>query len=84
MEKIQEIKDLFAKAEKEQWHALFSQYEKDERAGVQELIKRYRKKLLAEEKEERRLEKMLEFEKKYGNEYTCICGIAASVDSLFM
>lgn len=75
MEKIQEIKDLFAKAEKEQWHALFSQYERDERAGVQELIKRYRKKLLAEEEEERRLEKMLEFEKKYGNEYTCICGI---------
>ncbi|MCH5252311.1 MAG: ribonuclease HII [Lachnospiraceae bacterium] len=75
MQKIQEIKDLFAKTKKEQWHALFSQYEADKRAGVQKLIEQYKKKLLAHEKEQERLERMLEFEKKYGTDYTCICGI---------
>lgn len=75
MQKIQEIKNLFAETKKEQWNALFSQYETDERAGVQKLLAQHRRKLQAYEKEQERLEGMLEFEKKYGKDFTCICGI---------
>ena len=37
MQSIKEIKLLLEQTEKEQWHALFSQYRTDERAGVQQL-----------------------------------------------
>ncbi len=75
MESIKEIKRLFEQSEREQWNDLFSQFEEDERVGVQKLVGQYRRKMLAYEKEQARLEKMLEFEKKYGDRYTCICGI---------
>lgn len=75
MQSIKEIKQQFEQAEKEQWNALFSQYMEDERAGVQKLMTQYRKKLSAFEKEQERLEKMLEFERKYGTDFSCICGI---------
>lgn len=75
MQSIKEIKLLFEEAEKEQWNALFSQFQTDERAGVQKLILQYQKKQAAFEKEMQRLEKMLEFERKYGDEFSCICGI---------
>lgn len=75
MESIKEIKLLFEQSEREQWNDLFSQFEEDERVGVQKLVGQYRRKMLAYEKEQARLEKMLEFEKKYGDRYTCICGI---------
>ena len=35
MQTIKDIRSLFEKTEKEQWHALFSQYKDDARAGVQ-------------------------------------------------
>ncbi|MCI5938095.1 MAG: ribonuclease HII, partial [Eubacterium sp.] len=60
MQSIKEIKLLLEQAEKEQWHALFSQYRTDERAGVQKLIDSYEKKLAKFHKEQERLEKMLE------------------------
>ena len=75
MQSIKEIKRLFEQTEKEQWRALFSRYVEDRRAGVKKLIVQYKRKLEAHEKEQQRLEKMLEFEKKYGSEYDCICGI---------
>lgn len=75
MQSIKEIKLLLEQAEKEQWHALFSQYRTDERAGVQKLIDSYEKKLAKFHKEQERLEKMLEFERKYGDTFSCICGI---------
>lgn len=75
MESINEIKQLFEQKSREQWKELFLQYETDSRAGVQKLVTRYKKKIAAYEKEMQRLETMLEFEKKYGTEYTCICGI---------
>lgn len=75
MQSIKEIKQQFEQAEKEQWNALFSQYMKDERVGVQKLIVQYEKKLQAYTKEQERLEKMLEFERKYGSDFSCICGI---------
>lgn len=72
---IKAIKCLFEQTEKEQWNALFSQFETDERAGVKKIIEQYKRKLAAYGKEQERLEKMLEFEKKYGDTFTCICGI---------
>lgn len=75
MQRIKEIKSLFEQSGKEQWNALFSRYKEDERTGVQKLIEQYKRKLAAEEKEQQRLEKMLEFEKKYGTSFSCICGI---------
>lgn len=75
MKKIQEIKQQFEQTHPEEWKDLFVLYHLDERAGVQKLITRYEKKLVAYEKEQQRLEKMLEFERKYGDEFHCICGI---------
>lgn len=75
MQSIKDIKQLFEQAEKEQWNALFSQYKTDERAGVQKLITQYENKLLKHKKEQERLYRMLEFERKYGDEFCCICGI---------
>ncbi|MBO5488139.1 MAG: ribonuclease HII, partial [Eubacterium sp.] len=75
MESIKEIKELFEQRNREQWQELFLQYESDSRAGVQKLITQYKNKIAAYQKEMQRLEAMLEFEKKYGTEYTCICGI---------
>lgn len=75
MQSIKEIRRLFEQTEKEQWRALFSCYAGDERTGVQKLIAQYERKLQAYHKEQQRLEKMLEYEKKYGEEFHCICGI---------
>ena len=75
MQSIKDIKQLFEQTEKEQWNALFPQYKTDERAGVQKLITQYENKLLKHKKEQERLYRMLEFERKYGDEFSCICGI---------
>ncbi len=75
MQTIKDIRCLFEKTEKEQWHALFSQYKDDARAGVQKLTAQYKRKLEAYRREQARLERMLEFERKYGGECHCICGI---------
>lgn len=75
MQSIKEIKRQFEQVRKEQWQALFSQYETDERAGIQKLIAQYQRKLQLHEKEQERLQNMLVFERKYGTEYSCICGV---------
>lgn len=75
MESIKDIQQIFKQSGREQWNRLFIQYGSDKRAGVQKIIAQYQKKITAYEKEMQRLEKMLEFEKKYGEEFTCICGI---------
>lgn len=75
MKKIKDIKELFEQTRREEWINLFEEYGSDERAGVQKIVAQYKKKLLVYEKEQQRLEKMLEFERKYGDEFHCICGI---------
>lgn len=75
MQSIKEIKLLFEQAEKEQLDALFSRFQTDERTGVQKLVKQYKKKLEDDNKEQERLEGMLFFERKYGEDFHCICGI---------
>lgn len=72
--KIAEIKEEFKRAETDHLDELFAVYENDERAGVQALMKKYKKKLDDWKKEEIRLENMLYYERMYGHlEY--ICGV---------
>ncbi|MCI8364777.1 MAG: ribonuclease HII [Eubacterium sp.] len=73
--KIADIKYEFEHAAMRDWDQLFDQYREDERSGVAKLILTYQKKQKAYEDECRRLEVMQEFERKYGNDFTCICGI---------
>lgn len=72
--KIAQIKEEFEHADREKLEGLFFQYEQDDRSGVKALLRRYRKKLEDEEKENQRLEQMLTFERRYAG-YDYICGI---------
>lgn len=73
--KIADIKSEFEHSHMDEWDSLFQIYEGDERAGVIRLTESFRKKKEAFENEKRRLEAMREFERKYGDEFSCICGI---------
>lgn len=73
--KIADIKDEFANTTMEHWEQLCQVYAEDERSGVTKLVASYERKLRALEQERVRLEGMREFEHKYGNDYSCICGI---------
>lgn len=73
--KIANIKCEFERSSMEEWDRLFQLYEEDERAGVIRLTESFRRKKEALEKEKKRLEGMREFERKYGDEFSCICGI---------
>ena len=71
---IGEIKKEFEAAGEKEWPFLCGEYEEDARAGVKNLVARYRKKLDALKQERARLEEMHFYEKKY-DQYTYICGI---------
>lgn len=71
---ISEIKKELEECSISELPFCMQQYEGDERRGVQNLLLRSTRKLEEEEKEQIRLEKMLEYEKKYAA-YTNICGI---------
>ncbi len=73
--KISDIKNEFENAKRDEWNSLFQEYATDERSGVKKLIATYEKKILAYENECQRLAAMKEFENKYGDEFSCICGI---------
>ena len=73
--KIADIKYEFEQTPGENWQMLFERYAEDERSGVKKLLISFQKKQQAYEAELLRLEEMRSFEKKYGEEYTCICGI---------
>ena len=73
--KIAEIKDEFANSNSRDWNDLIEKYSSDERSGVQNIIKSYKKKIEFFENEKIRLKKMREFEDKYIEEYPIICGI---------
>ncbi len=71
---IQEIKWEFEQADRNNLPALYKKYDTDERAGVKNLIKRFKKQEEKLASEQARLEKMKEYEKKY-QDYSYICGI---------
>lgn len=72
--KIAQIREEFENADRDMIGSLLLEYEPDERAGVKALVKKYKKKREAEEKENQRLEQMLIFERRYAR-YEYICGI---------
>lgn len=73
-EAIGMIKEKIQAAALEELPALLIQYEQDERAGVQALLVKARKKLEAYEEEVARCELLKKYEREYAA-YTNICGI---------
>ncbi len=72
---IQEIKQELKQTDVGQIEQLLREYEKDERKGVQKLVIAYRKEQEKLAKEFQRLEVMKQFEEKYSNSFSAICGI---------
>lgn len=73
-EGIREIGEKIQAATIEELPVLFMQYEQDERAGVQAIVEKGRKRLLAYEKEVARSEALKKYEKEYAA-YGYLCGI---------
>ncbi|MBP3603557.1 MAG: ribonuclease HII [Lachnospiraceae bacterium] len=73
-QKISEIKNILQAADLNGLPDFIKMYEADERAGVQSLLLKARKKMADYEKEVARTEKMKAFEKEYAS-YYYICGI---------
>ena len=74
MKSIGEIKERFQAASAEELPELIEEYREDERGGVKKLLESAEKKLLALEKEKRRIEKLRVYEEQY-REFEYICGI---------
>ena len=72
---INEIKAELEQASWEQRKLLLSEYGKDSRKAVQNLVIQYRKRAKALFQELERLDGMRVFEKKYSSQYLQICGI---------
>ena len=73
-QKIGEIREILQAASVDELPAFIAAYENDERAGVQALINKAKKRRLDYEKELLRTEKMKEYERKYAS-FSYICGI---------
>ncbi len=72
--KIGEIKKEFEQASMDELASLYEVYADDNRAGVVNLIKKYKKQEEALEKERKRMEEMYIYERKYAD-FSYICGI---------
>ena len=72
--KISEIKEEFDRADATELVRLMESYSQDPRSGVIGLLAKYRKKLDALEKEQKRLWEMASYERQY-SQYEWICGI---------
>lgn len=72
--KIGEIKKEFEQASMDELASLYELYADDDRAGVVNLIKKYKKQEEALEKERKRMEEMYIYERKYAD-FSYICGI---------
>lgn len=72
--KIGEIKKEFEQASMNELANLYDLYASDERAGVVNLIKKYKKQEEALEKEKKRMKDMYVYERKYAD-FSYICGI---------
>lgn len=74
LKKIGVIKEEFQAAEETMLPSFITEYQSDERAGVQRLVQQAQKKLDNLAKERARIEKLKEYERKYES-YGYICGI---------
>ena len=71
---ISEIKKEFEQADKQTLSQLYEAYAEDSRAGVANLISKYKKQEEKLEAEKRRMEDMYIYERKYAD-FQYICGI---------
>ena len=71
---IGEITEIYKQADVERLPAFINEFESDERNGVQNLIKKAKKRLSDIENEKARMYEMFSYERKYG-EYQYICGV---------
>lgn len=71
---IGEISEIYKQADVESLPAFISEFENDDRNGVQNLVKKAKKRLLDLEKEKARMYEMFSYERKY-EEYQYICGV---------
>lgn len=74
LKKIGVIKEEFQAAEETMLPSFITEYQSDDRAGVQRLVQQAQKKLDNLAKERARIEKLKEYERKYES-YGYICGI---------
>lgn len=74
MDKISEIKQVFEVTDLKDLPDIMNKYSSDERSGVVKIVDKYKKLLIKLEQEQLRLQKMMEYEKKYVD-LTYICGI---------
>ena len=74
MEKIGEIRARFLACPLEELAELAARYREDQRSGVQRLVEQADKKILALEKEKRRIWEMQAYEREYES-YGLLCGI---------
>lgn len=72
---ISQIKEELERVAGEERSRLLTEYEKDTRKGVLNLVEKYRKQEKALLAEIERLEQMKVFERKYADRYSLICGI---------
>ncbi|MBR5337259.1 MAG: ribonuclease HII [Lachnospiraceae bacterium] len=71
---ISEIKKRLEAASIDMLPQLISEYENDERSGVQKCVESAKKRIKAFEKEKERISELWFYERKY-SEFRCICGI---------
>ena len=72
---IQEIRSEFEQLTSNEWNAFIEKYSNDTRSGVQKLIKQCEIRIQKAIDEEKRLENMLVYEKKYYDICDFVCGI---------
>ena len=72
---IQEIRTEFKQLTSSEWNDFIKKYSNDTRSGVQKLIKQCEMRIQKTIEEEKRLENMLVYEKKYYDKCSFICGI---------
>ncbi len=77
MKNTNEIREELQAASMDELPEFINTYEKDKRAGVQKLVETARKRILALEKEQKRIEALKVYEKEYEH-----CGLVCGIDEV--
>ncbi len=75
MKSISEIKEIYQAAQNGMLPDFIREYEQDARSGVKSLVEKAKRELIRLENERERMQKMLSYEKQFGQDYALICGI---------
>lgn len=72
---IRQIREEFSAFPEEDLQEFIDTYKEDPRSGVNEIVRRARRRLIRLEEEKVRIEALRFYEEKYGQEYDLICGV---------